>query len=101
MSAEDTTVASISGLLESLELLVAQAHAYERALPPDNYPARAAVVEIRRQAVPEGDQSDRPVHRARVEVWQAEAIGQSCGDRRFSCASRAVDRDDDSFLQSA
>lgn len=46
----------ITGLLETLELLVAQAHAYERALPPDNYPARAAVAtlgELARQALNE------------------------------------------------
>ncbi len=33
----------LEGLIETLELLVAQARAYERALPSDNYPARAAV----------------------------------------------------------
>ena len=46
----------LSGLLEALELLVAQAQAYERALPPDNYPARAAVAtlgELARQALNE------------------------------------------------
>ena len=36
----------LSGLLETLELLVAQARAYERALPPDNYPARAAAATL-------------------------------------------------------
>lgn len=44
------------GLLETLELLEAQARAYERALPPDNYPARAAVAalgELGRQALNE------------------------------------------------
>ncbi|MFC1997853.1 LuxR C-terminal-related transcriptional regulator [Chloroflexota bacterium] len=43
-----------SGLVDTLELLVAQARAYERALPLDNYPARAAVVslgELARQAL--------------------------------------------------
>ena len=46
----------LEGLLETLELLVAQARAYERALPPDNYPARAAVAtlgELARQALNE------------------------------------------------
>ena len=41
-------------LLDTLELIVAQAKAYERALPPDNYPARAAVSalgELARQAL--------------------------------------------------
>ncbi len=36
----------LTGLLETLELLVAQVKAYERALPPDNYPARAAVAAL-------------------------------------------------------
>ncbi|MCJ7548600.1 MAG: response regulator transcription factor [Anaerolineae bacterium] len=43
----------MEGLIETLELLVAQARAYERALPPDNFPARAAVStlgELARQA---------------------------------------------------
>ncbi|MBN2390896.1 MAG: response regulator transcription factor [Anaerolineae bacterium] len=43
-------------LLETLELLVSQARAYERALPPDSYPARAAVAtlgELARQALNE------------------------------------------------
>lgn len=45
--------AAWAGLLETLDLLVAQARAYERALPADNYPARAAVAtlgELARQA---------------------------------------------------
>lgn len=43
-------------LIETLELLAAQAQAYERALPPDNFPARAAVAslgELARQALNE------------------------------------------------
>lgn len=46
----------LDGLLEVLELLAAQCRAYERALPPDNYPARAAVAtlgELARQALNE------------------------------------------------
>jgi len=46
----------LEGLLDTLGLLVAQARAYERALPPDNYPARAAVAtlgELARQALNE------------------------------------------------
>lgn len=42
-----------NGLLATLDLLLAQVRAYERALPPDNYPARAAVAtlgELARQA---------------------------------------------------
>ncbi|MEW5869170.1 MAG: helix-turn-helix transcriptional regulator [Chloroflexota bacterium] len=48
--------AVLASLLEVLELLAAQARAYERALPPDNYPARAAVAalgELARQALNE------------------------------------------------
>ncbi|MBN1890233.1 MAG: response regulator transcription factor [Thermoflexales bacterium] len=44
------------GLLDTLDLLVAQVRAYERVLPPDNYPARAAVAalgELARQALVE------------------------------------------------
>jgi DNA-binding NarL/FixJ family response regulator len=46
----------LAGLIGTLDLLTAQAHAYERALPPDNYPARAAVAalgELARQALAE------------------------------------------------
>jgi len=53
---DSRTALPIAELLETLELLVAQAHAYERALPPDNYPARAAVAtlgELARQALNE------------------------------------------------
>ena len=48
----------IDGLIETLELLVAQARAYERALPADNYPARAAVAtlgELAQQALNEAE----------------------------------------------
>jgi DNA-binding NarL/FixJ family response regulator len=51
---EKETPSPLAGLLDTLELLVAQARAYERALPPDNYPARAAVAalgELARQAL--------------------------------------------------
>lgn len=46
----------LTGLIDTLELLNAQARAYERALPPNNYPARAAVSalgELARQAFAE------------------------------------------------
>lgn len=33
----------LSDLMETLDLLIAQAEAYQRTLPGDNYPARAAV----------------------------------------------------------
>jgi DNA-binding NarL/FixJ family response regulator len=54
MNTEDEASTPLRGLMETLELLVAQARAYERALPPDNYPARAAVAalgELARQAL--------------------------------------------------
>jgi DNA-binding NarL/FixJ family response regulator len=48
--------ALLAGLIDTLDLLTAQARAYERALPSDNYPARAAVAalgELARQALAE------------------------------------------------
>jgi DNA-binding CsgD family transcriptional regulator len=55
MSSEgEESPSPLAGLLDTLELLVAQSRAYERALPPDNYPARAAVAtlgELARQAL--------------------------------------------------
>ena len=46
MSEERAKEAPLAGLLDTLELLVAQVRAYERALPTDNYPARAAVATL-------------------------------------------------------
>ena len=46
----------LAGLIDTLDLLTAQARAYERALPPDNYPARAAIAvmgELAQQALNE------------------------------------------------
>lgn len=43
----------LTGLIDTLDLLLAQVRAYERALPANNYPARAAVAvlgELARQA---------------------------------------------------
>ena len=48
--------ALLDSLLETLGLLITQAQVYERVLPPDNYPARAAVAvlgELARQALNE------------------------------------------------
>jgi DNA-binding NarL/FixJ family response regulator len=48
--------APFAGLVDTLKLLIAQARAYERALPTDNYPARAAVTilaNLARQALNE------------------------------------------------
>jgi len=56
MPSEKDQPLPFDGLIDTLELLVAQARAYERALPVDNYPARAAVAslgELARQALNE------------------------------------------------
>jgi DNA-binding NarL/FixJ family response regulator len=52
-SVNDSVKTQLAGLLDTLELLLAQVRAYERVLPSDNYPARAAVAalgELVRQA---------------------------------------------------
>jgi DNA-binding NarL/FixJ family response regulator len=54
MTAEDKPVTPLDSVLDTLELLVAQVRAYERALPPNNFPARAAIStlgELARQAL--------------------------------------------------
>lgn len=54
MTAENKPVTLLDSVLDTLELLVAQVRAYERALPTDNFPARAAVTtlgELARQAL--------------------------------------------------
>lgn len=40
----------LQSLIEALELLLEQARAYESILPPDNYPARAAVSSLAESA---------------------------------------------------
>ena len=55
-SAQPSLSELLKNLLETLDLLTAQARAYERSLPGDNYPARAAVAnlgELARQALVE------------------------------------------------
>ncbi|GAB4433076.1 MAG: hypothetical protein Fur0044_30620 [Anaerolineae bacterium] len=55
-SPDDSLKIQLAGLLDTLELLLAQVRAYERVLPPENYPARAAVAslgELARQAMNE------------------------------------------------
>ena len=42
----ETPAPLLESLLQTLNLLVAQARAYERALPQNNYPARAAVAAL-------------------------------------------------------
>lgn len=47
----------LENLLQSIGLLISQSEMYERVLPPDNYPARAAVAvlgELARQVMSEG-----------------------------------------------
>ena len=56
MNRKPESISPFDGLLDTLELLVAQMRAYERALPPDNFPARSAVAilgELARQALNE------------------------------------------------
>jgi DNA-binding NarL/FixJ family response regulator len=74
-------------LIETLELLAAQAQAYERALPTDNFPARAAVAslgELARQALNEAqdlaavqqpDPNDHPLSPRELEVLTLTAKG--------------------------
>lgn len=74
-------------LIETLELLAAQAQAYERALPADNFPARAAVAslgELARQALNEAQDlvasqqsqhSDHPLSPRELEVLTLAAKG--------------------------
>jgi DNA-binding NarL/FixJ family response regulator len=74
-------------LIETLELLAAQAKAYERALPPNNFPARAAVAalgELARQALNEAkdlvtaqqmDSADHPLSPRELEVLGLAAKG--------------------------
>lgn len=77
----------LADLLESLERLLAQSQAYERALPGDNYPARAAVNtlgELARQAYNQardleealaGPADDHPLSPRQLEVLQLAAKG--------------------------
>jgi DNA-binding NarL/FixJ family response regulator len=73
-------------LIDTLELLVAQAQAYERALPADNFPARAAVAalgELARQALSEAQDlaagsttaGDHPLSPRELEVLTLAARG--------------------------
>jgi DNA-binding NarL/FixJ family response regulator len=53
---EGSSPPQLEALIDILELMTHQARAYERALPPDNYPARGAVAalgELARQALAE------------------------------------------------
>jgi len=77
----------LADLLESLENLLAQVQAYERALPVDNPPARAAVNtlgELARQAYNQaqdigealtGPSEEHPLSARQLEVLQLAAKG--------------------------
>ena len=80
----------LTDLLETLDQLLAQAEAYEQALPADNYPARAAVntlSEIAQQArnqagdleqggqIGEGDAGDHPFSPRELEILKLVAKG--------------------------
>ncbi|MFN2143797.1 MAG: response regulator transcription factor [Anaerolineales bacterium] len=76
----------LNELIETLELLVAQAQAYERALSPDNFPARAVVLalgELARQALSEAEDliadginsEDHPLSPRELEVLTLAAKG--------------------------
>jgi DNA-binding NarL/FixJ family response regulator len=73
------------GLLEALELMVAQCRAYERALPSNNYPARAAVAtlgELANQALNEAQtlvESYKPVSAAPLSKRECEVLGLVAG----------------------
>lgn len=80
----------LAGVIETLTLLTAQAQAYERALPADNYQARAAVAimgELARQALAEAQDlevtlapslaSDHPLSPRELEVLTLAAEGLS------------------------
>jgi type IV secretory pathway ATPase VirB11/archaellum biosynthesis ATPase len=60
--ADDRMKTQLAGLLDTLDLLVAQVRAYERALPSDNYPARAAVASL-----------GEPAHQALTEAQDLAA----------------------------
>jgi DNA-binding NarL/FixJ family response regulator len=58
---EGAALPQLAALLDLLELMIHQVHAYERALPPDNYAARMAVAslgELARQAFAEAQDLD-------------------------------------------
>ena len=78
----------VQELIDTLDLLMDQARAYERALPPNNYPARAAVTalaELGRQALTEArdlaaalaapPQTAHPFSPRELEVLQLAAEG--------------------------
>lgn len=78
----------LAGLIDTIDLLAAQARAYERTLPPDNYVARAAVAsmaKLARQALNEAQDlaaqfetkltPDHPLSPRELEVLQLVADG--------------------------
>jgi DNA-binding NarL/FixJ family response regulator len=67
----------LAGLVDVLELLVAQARAYERALPPNNYPARVAVATL-------GELARQALNEARGLSNSLEAAQPASGSHPFS-----------------
>ena len=76
----------LAGLIETLSMLVMQGHAYDRALPPDNFHARAAVAvmgalaeqalnEARDLAVLESPESTQVLSKREHEVLRLVAQG--------------------------
>jgi DNA-binding NarL/FixJ family response regulator len=88
MTSEDNPVTPLNSVVDTLELLVAQVRAYERALPPDNFPARAAIStlgELARQALNDARDlqsfldspvtMDHPLSPREVEVLGLASLG--------------------------
>lgn len=75
-----------AGLLETLELLRAQVHAYERALPRDNYPARAAVATL-------GELGQQALNEARdlAAAQSAAASAHPCSPRELEVLTLAAE----------
>jgi DNA-binding CsgD family transcriptional regulator len=69
------TLPPLESLIEILGLLVEQARVYEGILPPDNYPARAAVTAL-------GELADKAINEARS--LQDALLDQPLGEHPFS-----------------
>jgi len=81
-SGEETWPPQLAALIDVLELMTDQVRAYERALPPDNYPARMAVAslgELARQALTEA----RDLH-------QSACVTPPAAEHPFSPRERQV-----------
>jgi DNA-binding NarL/FixJ family response regulator len=86
MSDQKRNLDPLSGVLDTLELLVAQVRAYDRALPVDNFPARAAVStlgELARQALNE-------VHELRISLENTPISDHDLSPREMEVLSLAA-----------